>query len=67
MSWQFPCPDRVRLALNGPSGEVLRLIALQPYRGSAAKHLINPEPIPVPADPATPPARSSSPPHRSPI
>ena len=46
MSW--PCPDRVRLALNGPSGEVLRLIALQPYRGSAAKHLINPDPIPVP-------------------
>lgn len=46
MTW--PCPDRVRLALNGPSGEVLRLIALHPYRGSAAKHLINPDPIPVP-------------------
>lgn len=46
MSW--PCPDRVLLALNGPSGEVLRLIAIQPYRGSGTKHLINPEPIPVP-------------------
>lgn len=35
MSWQFPCPDRVRLALNGPSGEVLRLIALQPKKPSS--------------------------------
>lgn len=44
MSW--PCPDRVRLALNGPSGEVLRLIALQPKKPSSRPPVG--EPIPVP-------------------
>jgi hypothetical protein len=44
MSW--PCPDRVRLALKGPSGEVLRLIAIQPNKPSSRPP--DGEPIPVP-------------------
>lgn len=44
MTW--PNPDRVRLALNGPSGEVLRLIALQPKKPSSRPP--DGEAIPVP-------------------
>lgn len=34
--------ERVRLALSGRSGEVLRVIAAQPYRSWGLKHLVNP-------------------------
>lgn len=46
MSW--PDPTRVRAALSGRHGELLRMIADQPYRGTAAKHLITGKPIPAP-------------------
>lgn len=52
MNNRWPNEDserRVRVALNAPGGEVLRIIAAQPRRGSAMKHLVNPDMvIPVP-------------------
>lgn len=33
---------RIKAALAGPSGEVLRVMAAQPYRSWRSKHLVDP-------------------------
>lgn len=38
----FISEERVRAALRGPHGEVLRTLAAQPYRSTHAKHLVDP-------------------------
>lgn len=38
----FISEERVRAALRGPHGEVLRTLAAQPYRSTHSKHLVDP-------------------------
>jgi len=46
---KFPSEDRIDAALRGPFAEVLRVIALQPYRSTSSKHLVDYEQaIPIP-------------------
>lgn len=48
MSADWTSERRILAGLRGKRGEVIRLIALQPYRSTSTKHLNTPEPVPVP-------------------